>query len=102
MNSITTASWYRRVHGAELGSLTCPRCGHPYSVGPIFDHDPRRCSGCQTTLIEWSMITYIYLIDSERAPPIIQALVEHTAPLTEWEAEGRILDLMRFLGATQI
>ena len=98
MASSTSRRWYVRLPIRDMGRVVCPRCGEPYAVGPMFDHDPRVCLSCRATLIEWLMLTTIYLIDIEKAPPMVHVIVNYLAPLTEQEADSELTSLLRFLG----
>jgi len=90
--------WFSRENIHNLKSCTCPRCGAPYSIGPIFDHDVQTCSNCGASLVEWNMNFNIYLIDVEKAPPIVKSIIEYLAPLDEHNAFHQLLGFLRFLG----
>ena len=42
-------------------------------------------------------MNYVYLIDPQKAPSIVQRLIEFLRPLTEYEAEESLIVLLRFL-----
>ena len=92
-------TWYRRAAVGDLGQLQCPRCRTHWIFGPIFDHDPRWCPHCKAELREWNMNGGIYLIDAERAPRLVQALLAHLKTLDEPTAFHQLDELLRFLGA---
>ena len=99
--SSSTPKWLSRVANFEE-PLRCPRCDAPYVAGPLFDHDPRIYRNCKATLIEWFMISVVYLIDIERAPDIVKALVNYLRPLSEPDACDQLLSLLMFLNVEDI
>ena len=114
MDTDTNLKWYSRLTVADVTEadlnnpsrlallLSCPRCGYPFPFSPLFDHHPNRCRKCNAALVEWNMTNYIYLIDKDNAPPVVAALIAHTALLPEPEAEQSIRELLRFLGVQPI
>lgn len=99
--SSSTEKWYSRVANFEH-PLQCPRCNSPYGSGPLFDHDPRICYNCGITIIEWFMISVVYLIDIERAPEIVKTLVNYMQSLSESDAHDQLLSLLMFLDVDDI
>ncbi len=99
MNNNSNRSWYVRLNGPkiDLKSACCPKCDAPYKVGPIFDHDPRPCLNCGTTLIEWNMMDPIFIINYNQAPQIVKNIIDYLAPFTEQEADMELLKLLRFM-----
>lgn len=96
-----THQWFNRVYNFEH-PLHCPHCDAPYAIGPIFDHDVHSCLHCNTLLVEWNMLSVAYLIDLDRAPDIVKALVKYLQPLTEPQAFQELLSLMQFFGVEAI
>ncbi len=92
--------WYCRLEepNMDLNAAYCPACNAPYQVGPIFDHDPRSCTQCGAVLIEWNMMTSIFIIDRDQAPALVRNIIEYLAPCTEQQADEELLQLLRFLG----
>lgn len=82
----------------DIGAMHCPRCGRPYPVNPLFDHDFTNCLGCGAKLTEWNLMSRIYLIDYDRADPRLKKFVDLIEPLGEPEAEDVILALHKIMG----
>jgi hypothetical protein len=99
--SSSTPKWFSQVANFEE-PLRCPRCGSRYVAGPLFDQDPRICHTCNATLIEWFMISVVYLIDIEQAPDIVKALVNYLQSLRTSEAFDQLLSLLMFFNVEDI
>lgn len=94
----TEQKWYVRIENFDLGAAHCPRCGVPYTVGPVFDHDPHPCLNCGATLVEWNLMNPIFIIDRDRAPEILKSIMDYLALLTEQQANIALYELFSFLG----
>lgn len=97
---MTTKNWYQRIDVMAVDSLAakCPRCSSPYPVGPIFDKDPRTCLYCHATLVEWNLIHYIYVIDLDNSPHLVQHMVNYLRLAGSLDAEKQLFELLEFLG----
>ena len=90
-------NWFSRQTVQNMANLACPMCQAPFAASPMFDHHPRTCNECGTNLVEWNVSNYYYVIDADQAPAIVQVLLSHLAPLTEYEAAHELIALFRFL-----
>lgn len=100
MDPTRRVTWHDHVNVRESGlAARCPRCGSDFRVGPVFDHDPRPCLDCGASLVEWNLMRFIVVIDAERAPPLVQAVISHLSMLTEPEAQDQLEDFLRAVRA---
>lgn len=93
-------TWYKRIDIEESKSLQteCPRCGEPFYFDPIFEHDTKKCSLCSAQLAEWNLIRYLYLIDVDYAPEIVQHIVGYIRSKGANYGYNELWELLNFLG----
>ena len=94
--------WFNRISVMDadddaFSKFSCPRCGAPYPVSSMFDHDPRFCSKCESKLIEWNLIEFIYLIDYESAPGIVKNMIDYLEDKNEHDANKEVKSILNLL-----
>ena len=94
-------SWYCKTIIEDNANRKCPHCATRRSVEVLFDHHVKPCLHCGIDLVEWSFTTaseFIYIIDIQRAPPIIKLLIDYLAKFPEIDASRELGTLLEFLG----
>jgi hypothetical protein len=97
MSMDSTSTWFVRLPSADWAGAACPSCRDPYQISPVFVHDEVTCRRCKTALVEWHIHETVYLIDVQKAPSVVRAIVDHLGPLSRQEAWREMEQLLLFL-----
>lgn len=92
-----TDSWYSRGEITEINKAKCPECKKFYILEPYFDHLPKVCVSCKTTLIEWHLLRHFYVINPYKAPSIVKHLLKYLEDKIEQDAVHELEELLNFL-----
>ena len=97
---ISDNSWHRVIRLETVTSLdiNCPQCETPFYLDPLFENDTRICRGCGTRLAEWNLMRFMILIDVDRAPSLIQAMVTHIKLIGANEGFNQLWDMLNMFG----